>query len=91
MENLINLTKEEILEKRLEVLDEEDKLWRENCASCTKLQEAIDKGILSNTTWKDRKNPICDACPVQPKITKIGEQLNQLIVAERIVRAKEKM
>lgn len=80
-------TKEEILQKRIEILDEEDSLWRNNCAVCTKLQKAMDEGILArNATWKDRKNPICDACPVQPKLTRIGEQLDELILAERILR-----
>lgn len=85
------LTKEQVLEKRIKILDEEDKLWKENCMSCTKIQEGVKQGIIPKGMTKDRKNPICDACPAQKMFNKIGKELDELLTAEKILRAKERM
>lgn len=79
---------------RLQVLDEEDRLWKENCGICTKIDEAVASGELPKETewggkvyWTcDRKNPVCDACPVHNKIRDCGRKLEKLTLYDRALR-----
>ena len=78
---------EEVKAERKKVLDKEVREWDRNCRDCTKIPDAIAKGILdAGSTWKDRKNPVCDACPSSKVIRGCGEELEKLLIAERSFR-----
>jgi len=81
---------EEVRAERKKVLDKEAKEWDKNCRECKKLFDAIEKGILkAGHSWKDRKNPVCDACPSSSLIRGYGVELDELLIAEKCFRLEK--
>lgn len=97
----VDKDRQQIRQIRLQVLDEENDIYNKHCGICTKLAEARADDSIPNEghiaedgyeystkpNWSsDRRNPICEACPIHAKMRDIGHKLEKLTLYDRALR-----